>query len=81
MSSTPKDLIAKRAYEIWEKDGRANGRHEEHWLRAEKEFAAKHAPLRELAAAKPEAIPARKAAAAENRPARLTQGPKKPGRR
>jgi len=81
MTSTPRDLIAKRAYEIWEQEGRLEGREAEQWLRAEQEIAAQAAPVRAFAAARPETIPARKAAAAENRPARVTQGPKQPGRR
>ena len=84
MSSAPRDLIAKRAYEIWEQDGRPEGREAEHWLRAEQEIAAQTAPVRAFAAARPEGKadgrPGRKAAAADNRPARVTRGPK-PGRR
>jgi hypothetical protein len=32
--------IAKRAYAIWEKEGRPDGRAIEHWLRAEVELGA-----------------------------------------
>ena len=60
MSSTPRDLIAKRAYQIWQQEGCPSGREEEHWLRAEQELAQP-----------------RKAAAAENRPARISQAPRK----
>ena len=35
-----RDAIAARAQEIWEDEGRPNGRAEEHWLRAEAELAA-----------------------------------------
>lgn len=31
------DEIRKRAYELYEEDGRQDGRHEDHWLRAESE--------------------------------------------
>jgi hypothetical protein len=34
-----RDAIAARAQEIWEEDGRPEGRAEEHWLRAEAELA------------------------------------------
>jgi len=30
--------ICKRAYEIWESEGRPHGRDMDHWLRAEAEF-------------------------------------------
>lgn len=32
-------LIALRAYEIWESEGRPEGRHREHWSQAEHELA------------------------------------------
>lgn len=32
------DEIARRAHEIWEQEGRPDGRSEEFWLRAETEF-------------------------------------------
>ena len=86
MTPTPKDRIAQRAYAIWEQEGRPNGRHADHWLRAEIELGVdKLAPAREAAAAKaverrPDSRPLA-AAAAQNRPARLTKGPNKPGRR
>ena len=35
--------VAKRAYEIWEKEGRPHGRDREYWARAEKELAGKPA--------------------------------------
>jgi hypothetical protein len=30
--------IAKRAYELWEADGRPHGRSDEYWIQAEREF-------------------------------------------
>ena len=30
--------IRQRAYELWEKDGRPEGRHAEHWERARREL-------------------------------------------
>lgn len=35
-----RDAIEARAREIWEQEGRPEGRAEEHWLRAEAELAA-----------------------------------------
>jgi hypothetical protein len=36
----PRDKeIERRAYEIWERDGRPAGREEEHWRQAERELA------------------------------------------
>lgn len=38
--STPQDarLIQQRAYQIWEQQGRPEGRHLEHWRQAEQEL-------------------------------------------
>ncbi len=47
--------IRQRAYEIWDREGRQNGRADEHWLQAEREVAAQAAaqaaPAAETAAA------------------------------
>jgi len=32
------DEISRRAYQIWEEEGRPEGRHDEHWQRAEREL-------------------------------------------
>jgi hypothetical protein len=34
------EAIRKRAHEIWEREGRPEGRHENHWREAEAELAA-----------------------------------------
>jgi Protein of unknown function (DUF2934) len=34
------ERIARRAYEIWQVEGRPDGRHEEHWDRAAREIEA-----------------------------------------
>lgn len=40
--------IRERANQIWEEEGRPEGRHEEHWRRAEEEVAAgEHVPVGE----------------------------------
>lgn len=36
------DATRQRAYEIWLDEGQPDGKHEEHWLRAEKDLAAAH---------------------------------------
>ena len=38
------DKIRQRAYEIWENEGRPEGRHDEHWARARQEFDRYGAP-------------------------------------
>lgn len=40
MSSANEQEIAKRAYAIWEREGRPHGRNVEHWLTAERELNA-----------------------------------------
>ncbi len=42
----PPEKIAIRAYEIWRASGCPEGKHEEHWYRAERELRAQRAPLR-----------------------------------
>jgi hypothetical protein len=37
------DVIRRRAYEIWEDEGRPEGLHQEHWGRAERELNGSHA--------------------------------------
>ena len=44
------DLIRRRAYEIWESEGRPHGRHVVHWLLAENE-------IRELSNVAQEPVP------------------------
>ncbi|MBI2678948.1 MAG: DUF2934 domain-containing protein [Candidatus Koribacter versatilis] len=44
VSETPRnaeDEIRRRAYELYEQDGRHHGRDREHWLRAEAEILAR----------------------------------------
>ena len=36
------DDIRKRAYELYEEDGRQDGKHEDHWLRAESEVRGRN---------------------------------------
>ena len=39
MQSDRQQRISERAYLIWVAEGRAHGRHDEHWQRAEREIA------------------------------------------
>jgi hypothetical protein len=34
------ETVARRAHEIWEQEGRPEGRHQEHWQTAERELSA-----------------------------------------
>ena len=36
------DRIQRRAHEIWEREGRPDGRHEEHWAQARRQIEAEH---------------------------------------
>jgi large subunit ribosomal protein L21 len=40
ITQEPDAVIAARAYQIWEEEGRPNGRHEVHWQRAVAELSA-----------------------------------------
>lgn len=44
MSSSNEQEIAKRAYALWEREGRPDGRSVEHWLTAERELNASMSP-------------------------------------
>jgi hypothetical protein len=35
--------IRERAYQLWEQEGRPEGRHMDHWLQAERELATENA--------------------------------------
>jgi len=39
MTEKDEDLIKKRAYALWESEGRPEGRHDEHWSKAYQEHA------------------------------------------
>ncbi|KQS65355.1 hypothetical protein ASG39_08930 [Rhizobium sp. Leaf371] len=39
MTEKDEDLIKKRAYALWESEGRPEGRHDEHWSKAHQEHA------------------------------------------
>jgi hypothetical protein len=63
MINDPDEKIRRRAYEIWEAEGRQHGSHEAHWRRAEAE-------LTQEPAAQSERRPAAAAARAKKPPTR-----------
>jgi Protein of unknown function (DUF2934) len=71
MQADRQDRIRERAYQIWLAEGRIEGRHDEHWQRAEREIAEEEAGARpgrvrsagSKAAATPKAPRRRRAAA------------------
>ncbi|CAN5319092.1 hypothetical protein BH10PSE9_BH10PSE9_15230 [soil metagenome] len=59
--SSDDSQIAKRAYEIWEREGRPHGQHHDHWHKAAAELAASKPaamPKARLAPSKKKAVPA-----------------------
>jgi hypothetical protein len=40
LSAADREKIARRAYEIYEAEGRVDGQNDDHWYRAEREFAS-----------------------------------------
>jgi len=49
MHHDDQDLIRARAHEIWEREGRPEGRHIEHWEMASAEIAAEAKPAKKPA--------------------------------
>jgi hypothetical protein len=39
--------VRERAYQLWEAEGRPDGRHEEHWYQAERELARRIPTVKE----------------------------------
>jgi hypothetical protein len=61
-TETLRKQIEARAYVLWERAGRPHGRHEEHWIQAEKEILSESkakAPAPKMAKAKPKSSPKR----------------------
>ena len=40
MSDQHRNRVEQRAYELWEREGRPEGRHDHHWAEAERQIAA-----------------------------------------
>jgi len=53
MQSDRQARIRERAYHIWVEEGRSEGRHDEHWQRAEREIAEEEARAGDEVAAPP----------------------------
>ncbi|MBL4748462.1 MAG: DUF2934 domain-containing protein [Magnetovibrio sp.] len=73
-----RDNILKKAYELWESEGRQSGRDMEHWLRAEMLISKKTKPSARSRKAASKAKPATKAKAkssakAKSKPAAKTK--------
>ncbi|PEQ14569.1 hypothetical protein B2G71_03070 [Novosphingobium sp. PC22D] len=65
------DRIRQRAHEIWEREGKPDGRHEDHWAEASKQIEAEDA-----SGAKPKRKAPAKAAAKPAKAAIESTGPK-----
>ena len=59
MSAEFSDRIARRAYDIWENEGRPEGRSVDHWLAAEREVGGDSGKRPAPAAKRPSAGPTR----------------------
>ena len=67
------DRIHKRAYEIWEREGRPDGQHDAHWEQARRECEAEDAAV--PPAATPPEAPAPKAAKPAKEPVPEVEAP------
>lgn len=68
MHDDKEDRIRRRAHEIWEAEGRPEGRHEAHWEQARAEIEASDRPERPMRAEEPAAQPAGENAPADSAP-------------
>ena len=75
--------IRERAYEIWEREGRPEGREAEHWERAEAEIAAQAGAGQDGAGSKPggEPVPETQDMPETPPPRRSRAVPREPGER
>jgi len=64
MENALEHRIRERAYEIWNADGRADGKADEHWLAAERELLASLSVYSPGPATKPRKSPGRRRARA-----------------
>lgn len=63
MSKDREQLIAARAYQLWEEEGRPHGAHERHWIQAVRDVEVELATPKKKAAARPKAAAVPAAAA------------------
>jgi hypothetical protein len=68
MQNDHSDRIRQRAQEIWEQEGRPEGRAEDHWARAERELGPSAAGSLAKAAGQPKAAGPKKAANGATKP-------------
>jgi hypothetical protein len=74
MANDHEQAVRRRAYEIWERDGRA-GRAEDHWMEAERELAAEAGTKNASSGAPETSEPSRRSEAAPiNKAARKSGG-------
>jgi Protein of unknown function (DUF2934) len=72
MGGISEEAIRKRAYDIWEREGRPHGRDFEHWVRAQVELAAEVTVIsdgRTATQQRPRAVNAKVTASKASRPA------------
>ncbi|TNC61516.1 DUF2934 domain-containing protein [Rubellimicrobium roseum] len=87
MTIPREDRIRERAHEIWEREGRPEGRHDEHWRLATEEIdrefqeATQMDSLRGASLDPAEPAPARRRRAAAGSGAAATAAPAEPARR
>lgn len=67
--------ISRRAYELWEKDGRPEGNEQRHWFQAERELSRgdRSRPIPAQSAAAAPAVPG-PAQSSSRQPSRVTAG-------
>jgi hypothetical protein len=70
MTVVSEQTIRERAYQIWEREGRVHGRHEEHWHSAKLELSAAAREGAQIAIRPAETMAAAKAPAAKKSRAR-----------
>jgi hypothetical protein len=72
MHHPDQDLIRARAHQIWEREGRPEGRHIEHWEMASAEIAAEAKPAK-----KPASLAKARASKAAKKAEPVTTAPRK----
>lgn len=72
MHHDDQDLIRARAHQIWENEGRPDGRHVEHWEMASAEIAAEAKPAK-----KPASLAKARASKAAKKAEAVTAAPRK----
>jgi hypothetical protein len=73
MPDSRRERIERRAYEIWESEGRPHGRHDEHWRRAAAEIDAEAVGSEETSAGGTQPPPADSAPVKAARARRVTK--------